>query len=79
MISCNNFCGKLLAYALGRSLIPSDDSMIQEMQNKLAANGYRFDSLIDNIVTSPQFLNKRGRDDLAEKVNIMTTTKNSRV
>jgi hypothetical protein len=62
----NNFCGKLLAYGLGRSLIISDDSMIQEMQRKLD-KGYRFDTLIDSIVTSPQFLNKRGRDDLNEK------------
>jgi hypothetical protein len=63
----NNFCGKLLAYALGRSLIFSDEAMIQEMRGKLVASGYRFDTVIENIVTSPQFLNKRGRDDLAER------------
>ncbi len=62
-----NFCGKLLAYALGRSLIPSDDLMIQEMQKRLDADGHRFDSAIDAIVTSPQFLNKRGHEDLAER------------
>ena len=32
---------------------------------KLAANGYRFSNLVESIVTSPQFLTKRGRDDLA--------------
>jgi len=63
----NNLCGKLLAYALNRSLIPTDDALIQEMQNRLAANDYRFDNLIDSIVTSRQFLTKRGRDDLAER------------
>jgi hypothetical protein len=63
----NNVCGKLLAYALGRSLMPSDDAMIQRLGSQLAANGYRFDCMIDNIVTSPQFLNKRGRGDLAER------------
>jgi hypothetical protein len=62
-----NFCGKLLAYSLDRSLIPSDDLMIQQMQKTLDANGNRFDSVIESIVTSPQFLNKRGREDLAEK------------
>jgi hypothetical protein len=63
----NNFCGKLLAYALGRSLMPSDDGLIQQMRAQLAAGEYRFDGMIDKIVTSPQFLNKRGRDDLAER------------
>jgi hypothetical protein len=63
----HNLCGKLLACALGRSLIPSDDYLIQEMHRKLAAKGYRFDALIESIVTSRQFLTKRGREDLAEK------------
>ena len=34
-----------------------------EMRTKLAADGYAFGSLVETIVTSPQFLNKRGRDD----------------
>ena len=60
-----NFCGKLLAFALGRSLILSDQVMIQEMRTKLAAHGSRFENVIESIVTSPQFLNQRGREDLA--------------
>ncbi len=63
----NNVCGKLLACALGRSLINSDQSLIQEMRTKLAASDYRFDAMIESIVTSRQFLNKRGREDLAER------------
>jgi len=63
----DNFCRKLLAYALGRSLIPSDNALIQEMRSKLGADGFRFDEAIDCIVASPQFLTKRGRDDLAER------------
>jgi hypothetical protein len=63
----DNVCGKLLAYALSRSPIPSDDLLIQDMHSKLAASGYRFDTMIDSIVTSPQFLTKRGRDALAER------------
>ena len=62
-----NFCGKLLAYALGRSLMFSDDVLIREMRAGLAANGNRFDTAIERIVTSPQFLTKRGRDDFAER------------
>jgi len=54
-----NLSRKLLAYALNRSLELSDDPLIESMQAKLAASGDRFDVLIDVIVTSPQFLNKR--------------------
>jgi len=61
----DNFCRKLLSYALGRSLMLSDDSTIQDMRARLASNEFRFDSLIDTIVTSPQFLNKRGQGVLA--------------
>ncbi len=59
----DNLSRKLLAYALGRSLIPSDDTTIAAMRERLSADGYRFGLLIESIVTSPQFLNKRGRDD----------------
>jgi hypothetical protein len=61
----DTLCRQLLAYGLGRTLIISDDSTIREMRAKLAANGYRFNTLLENIVTSPQFLNKRGQDNLA--------------
>jgi hypothetical protein len=37
----------------------SDEPVIEKMQAKLSANGYRFSTLVDAIVTSPQFLNKR--------------------
>ncbi len=58
----DNLCRKLLAYALGRSLQLSDDGLLESMKTKLASNGYRFDILIEAIVTSPQFLNRRARD-----------------
>ena len=61
-----NLCRKLLAYALGRSLLVSDDATIKTMRQRLADDGYRFDRLIESIVTSPQFLNKRGKDDPRE-------------
>ena len=38
----DNLCRKFLAYALGRTLLPSDDDLILEMRRKLAANDYRF-------------------------------------
>jgi hypothetical protein len=59
----DNLCRKLLAYALGRTLLPSDQAIVSTMRARLAADGNRFGSLIEVIVTSPQFLRKRGRDD----------------
>ncbi|HVY93862.1 MAG TPA: DUF1592 domain-containing protein, partial [Bryobacteraceae bacterium] len=50
---------KLLSYALDRSLILSDEPLIATMEARLAANGYRFDTLVETIATSPQFRNKR--------------------
>ncbi len=60
-----NLCAKLLFYALGRSRIVSDGPLIKELQSSLAAHQYHFGMLVEKIVTSPQFLNKRGSDFLA--------------
>jgi hypothetical protein len=54
---------KLLAYALGRSLALSDDILIEEIGAKLD-KGCCFETVIDSIVTSRQFLNRRGREQL---------------
>ena len=58
----DNLSRKLLAYALNRSLQLSDETIIERMENRLTAKDYRFDSLVETIVTSPQFLNKRVPD-----------------
>jgi hypothetical protein len=63
----NNISRKLLSYALGRSLMLSDDILIDSMRAKLVKDGYRFESLIESIVTSSQFRNKRGGDALSAK------------
>jgi hypothetical protein len=55
----DTFCRKLLSYALERSLQPSDDPTLAEMRQKLAVCGYRFDIMIETIVTSKQFRNHR--------------------
>jgi hypothetical protein len=62
----DNLCRKLLAYALGRSLIPSDDGTIAVMRERLHAEGGRFGALVATIVTSPQFRNKRIEGDESE-------------
>ncbi len=64
----NNFNHKLLSYALGRSLQLSDQLLLSQMRDggqlEPASDdaSYRFVPLIEKIVTSPQFLNKRARD-----------------
>lgn len=59
----DNFCSKLFSYALGRSLILSDRPTIEQMREKLDSNGFRIEFLIESIVTSPQFLKKRGMEE----------------
>jgi len=58
-----NLCRKLLAYALGRSLLLSDEPLIENMRKRLVADGHRFAGLVETIVVSPQFLNQRGADE----------------
>ncbi len=56
----NNFNRKLLSYALGRSLQLSDQKLLNDLRIEGLTQEYRFVPLIEAIVTSPQFLNKRG-------------------
>jgi hypothetical protein len=58
----DNVCQKLLSYALGRTLIVSDDGLLRNMRDQLVEDDHRFTSLIESIVTSPQFLRQRGRN-----------------
>ncbi|WP_238325999.1 DUF1592 domain-containing protein [Bryobacter aggregatus] len=55
----DNLSRKLLAYSLGRSLLLSDEPLVERMSAKLIAGGYRFSALVDTIVTSTQFLNRQ--------------------
>lgn len=55
----DNLSRKLLAFALGRSLMLSDEPLVEDMHARLQANGYRFSALVEAIAASPQFLNQR--------------------
>ena len=55
----NNLCRKLLSYSLNRTLQLSDEALVDTMQTNLAGHGYGFDSMVETIVLSPQFRNKR--------------------
>ena len=44
-----------------------DDITVGDMRTKLAAEGYRFGTLVESVVTSPQFRTKWGREDVAPR------------
>jgi cytochrome c553 len=54
-----NISRKLLAYALNRSLQMSDEGLVDELRQRLVAGDHRFSALIEAIVISPQFRNRR--------------------
>ncbi len=37
----------------------SDEGLVDQMKLRLAASGYRFSALVETIVLSPQFRNRR--------------------
>jgi hypothetical protein len=56
------FCKKLLGYALGRSVQLSDQPLLDLALAKLQENEYRVSTVMELIVTSPQFREIRGQD-----------------
>jgi hypothetical protein len=63
-------CRKFLGYALGRSLLLSDQPLLEKMQTNLKENDYCFSSLFETVVLSPQFRNERCRDFSAAKFRV---------
>lgn len=53
---------KFLGFALGRSVELSDQALLEQVETNLKKNDYRFNTLFETIVTSPQFRNQRCRD-----------------
>jgi hypothetical protein len=60
-----NLCRKFLGYALGRSVLLSDQPLLEEMEKKLQTER-RFSILFETITLSPQFRHQRGRDYVAQ-------------
>jgi hypothetical protein len=58
----DNLSRKLAAYALNRSLQLSDEALIESMTKSLPGNHYRFGSLVEAVVASPQFRYRRVAD-----------------
>jgi hypothetical protein len=61
------FCRRLLGYALGRSVAPSDQPLIDKMASELNKNGGRFSTAVQTLIGSAQFLKIRGRDYAAHR------------
>jgi hypothetical protein len=55
-------CRKFLGYALGRSVVLSDQLLLNEMEANLQRNDYRFSALLEPVILSPQFRMQRGRE-----------------
>jgi hypothetical protein len=66
----DNLSRKLLAYALSRSLLLSDESVIEQAKANLKKDDYQFGALVETIVTSPQFLNRRRVDPAGQRTSI---------
>jgi hypothetical protein len=53
---------KLMTYALGRGIEPYDERAIQRIQAALAKDGYKFSTLVVEIVKSDPFRLRRGKN-----------------
>jgi hypothetical protein len=62
----------MLAYALSRTLLLSDEPVIEQAQTNLKKNGYQFGSLVETIVTSPQFLYRRDSGPAEQNRSVAT-------
>jgi len=51
---------KIMTYALGRGIEPYDKRAVDQIVKDLAADGYRFQTLIHEAVTSLPFQSRRG-------------------
>jgi hypothetical protein len=55
-------CRKFLGYALGRSLLLSDEPLLKEMESSLAKSGDKLSGLFELVVLSREFRDQRCRN-----------------
>ena len=60
-----HFCRKLLGYALGRQVLPTDKALLVKMQEALKNGGSKPSAAVLTIITSRQFLNRRNEAAVA--------------
>ena len=54
-----NLCRRLVAYGLGRTLLLSDEPLVRRMRDRFRGGKATPSSLVETLVTSPQFRNRR--------------------
>jgi hypothetical protein len=54
-----NLCTKFVGYALGRAVIASDQALIDRVMADLEAHGWRSSFLVADVLSSPQFTQRR--------------------
>ncbi len=57
-----NLCEKLVGYALGRTILLSDEQLVDRMTTELEQNDGRFSVLVTTLVNSQQFRYRRGAE-----------------
>jgi hypothetical protein len=62
------FCRKLLGYALGRAVLPTDLPLVESLRDRILEEDAGISAAVLGIVQSRQFLNRRGAsaDELSE-------------
>ena len=55
----HHFSRKLLCYALGRSVLPSDKDLLAKITSSIQSNDGKVSAAVTEIVTSRQFMNRR--------------------
>jgi hypothetical protein len=50
---------KMLTFALGRGIEPSDDSAVRSVVQRMEQNGFRFSSLVEGVALSEPFRMRR--------------------
>ena len=60
-----HFCRKVLGYALGRQVLPTDKALLTKMQEAVKADGGKPSAAIMSILTSRQFLNRKNEPAVA--------------
>jgi hypothetical protein len=58
---------KMLTYALGRGLKPFDRRAVDTIQRAVAADGYRFQTMVREVVHSLPFRSRRGEEERREE------------
>jgi hypothetical protein len=66
---------KIMTYALGRGMQPYDNRGIDQINKTLAANDYKFQTLVFEVVHSLPFQSRRGETAVTQQTKPQATPK----